>query len=277
MQKERQYYFYKTINLINGHYYYGVRSHTNPDKDPYLGSGVRLKEAVKRYGRENFHKEIQAYFPSMEKAYEYEALIVTRDLVLDPNCYNVQLGGDGGTLGSKFFIHEESGKIVKVLPEFSQQYLDAGYVPWRRPHSEETRQKMSKSHKGKPGTMKGRHHSEETRQKISAAGKGRKHTEEWKQMMHDKFVGKSRDPEVFRKAVATRKARGYVLTEDARAKISAAHKGKPAWNKGMSGCYAEGTVWINNGQLNKRIKVEQLDNYFSQGWVKGKIGITRES
>lgn len=268
---EKFYYFYKTSNLINGHYYYGVRSHKNPDKDPYLGSGIRLKEAIEKYGKENFKKDIQAYFPTMEKAYEYEAKVVTRDLVLDPNCYNVQLGGDGGTLGSKFFIHPETGKLVKVLPEFSQEYLDAGYVPWKRPHSLETRKKMSESHKGIPGTMKGRHHSEETRKKISEAGKGRKHTEEWKQMMHDKFAGQKRDPEIMGKAVATRRERGNLKhTEEAKRKMSEAHKGKEAWNKGKKGL-TQNLFWINNGEKNRRVTLEEQSRLCKEGWKTGRM------
>ena len=264
--KEKQYYFYKTTNLLNGHYYYGVRSHVNPENDPYLGSGVRLKEAIQKYGQENFHKEIQAYFPTMEKAYEYEALVVTRDLVLDPNCYNVQLGGDGGTLGSKFFINEETGKIVKVLPEFSQQYLEAGYKPWRRPHSKETRQRMSQSHKGKPGTMKGKHHSEETRQKISEAGKGHEHSPEWRQKVSATLKGHKYwgNPDALK---------GRTRSEESRAKQRAtiAERGRVAWNRGKTGCYAGGTVWVNNGQRNKRAKQDRLDDLLKQGWIVGRV------
>ena len=267
---ERLYYFYKTTNLLNGHYYYGVRSHTNPEKDPYLGSGVRLKEAIQKYGRENFKKEIQAYFPSMEKAYEYEAKIVTRNLVLDPNCYNVQLGGDGGTLGSKFYIHPETGKLVKILPEFTQEYLDAGYVPWKRPHSEETRRKMSEAHKGMPGRMAGKHHTEEARRKISESAKGRKHTEEWKQMMHDRFVGKPRDPELMKRIVATKKAKGIKMSEEARQKMSEAHKGKPAWNRGKKAT-TQNLYWVNDKQINRRVSEEERDRLISEGWSSGKI------
>ena len=50
-------YFYKITNLINNHFYYGVHS-TNNLNDGYFGSGVKLKQAVKKYGKENFKKEI---------------------------------------------------------------------------------------------------------------------------------------------------------------------------------------------------------------------------
>ena len=42
-----------------------------------------------------------------------------------------------------------------------------------KPHSEETKRKISEALKGKPNNFTGKHHSEESRSKISAALKGR--------------------------------------------------------------------------------------------------------
>ncbi|MFN9113277.1 MAG: hypothetical protein ACK5XN_24675, partial [Bacteroidota bacterium] len=46
---------YKTTNLINGKVYIGKDKHNN---NHYLGSGKVLKQAIEKYGRENFIKEI---------------------------------------------------------------------------------------------------------------------------------------------------------------------------------------------------------------------------
>jgi hypothetical protein len=48
---------YKTTNLINGKIYVGLHI-TNNLEDDYLGSGSQLKSAVKKYGKENFKREI---------------------------------------------------------------------------------------------------------------------------------------------------------------------------------------------------------------------------
>lgn len=45
---------YKTTNLINNKIYIGKDTHDNPK---YLGSGIVLKRAIKKYGKLNFLKE----------------------------------------------------------------------------------------------------------------------------------------------------------------------------------------------------------------------------
>jgi len=46
---------YKTINLVDGKIYIGKDVKSNPT---YLGSGVRLKYAIKKYGIDSFKKEV---------------------------------------------------------------------------------------------------------------------------------------------------------------------------------------------------------------------------
>lgn len=83
---------YKTTNMINGKYYYGVHS-TDDLNDNYLGSGYGLKNAIAKYGKENFNKEIIAHFDDRKEALIYESKIVSKELVDDPMCYNSTLGG----------------------------------------------------------------------------------------------------------------------------------------------------------------------------------------
>jgi len=87
--------FYKTTNIINGKFYYGVHS-TNKLDDGYIGSGKLLTKAIKKYGKENFTREILAIFDTKEEAFLIERNIVTKDLVDNRNCYNVKIGGQSG-------------------------------------------------------------------------------------------------------------------------------------------------------------------------------------
>lgn len=177
MDTEPKFYFYRTENLINGKFYYGVRHSKDPEHDPYLGSGVVLKEAIQKYGRENFKKTILEYFSSMEEAYRREAEIVNDSLVSNPNCYNIKYGGKGGLNGTTI-IHKgpELRRVCKLaVPKFLE-------IGWKEGYSEEHSRNVGKA-------KTGHKHSEETKRKIGEKSKGRIHSEETKQRMSQSHKG----------------------------------------------------------------------------------------
>lgn len=143
---------YRTENKINGHYYYGVRT-LKKQNDPYLGSGKRLKDAVKKYGKESFKRVDLVEFKSFEEALQWERSIVTEDLVNLPECYNLKPGGAGGSLPWT------KGKKEKMRRE------------GRYRKDKKTRKKMSEAaierFKKIPGTFKGKQHSIETKLHLS--------------------------------------------------------------------------------------------------------------
>jgi hypothetical protein len=85
-------FFYKTTNKINGKYYYGSGCKNN-----YIGSGIKLLEAIEKYGKESFEFTILKYFDSRDEAYEFEdRFLHLYDLMHDPMAYNVTNRGNGG-------------------------------------------------------------------------------------------------------------------------------------------------------------------------------------
>lgn len=89
------YIFYKTTNLLNKKVYYGVHK-TEILDDGYLGSGIAIKKAIKKYGKQNFNRETIKFFDTREEMYSYEKSFVTEELVKDVSTYNQTLGGFGG-------------------------------------------------------------------------------------------------------------------------------------------------------------------------------------
>lgn len=86
---------YKTVNKINGMYYIGKDKHNNPN---YLGSGLHLKRAIKKYGKENFKKIILIKCSSYKSLNEEESKIINERVIRNKMSYNIALGGQGGDL-----------------------------------------------------------------------------------------------------------------------------------------------------------------------------------
>jgi len=126
---------YKTVNIITGKYYIGIHS-TDKLEDGYLGSGTILKRSVKKYGRKNHIRMTLCHCISIDVAQELERGIVTKELLKDTLCMNLSLGGSG---------------------DF-----------YKKPTSEETKEKQSVARKGKPG----RKHTEEHKAHMSKILKG---------------------------------------------------------------------------------------------------------
>jgi len=94
-QQELEYYIYITTNMLNGMQYLGQHTHKVGTKDSYLGSGVRLTNAIKKHKKENFHKEILYYAFDENELNEIEVWYIKHlDAVNDPNFYNLHCGGN---------------------------------------------------------------------------------------------------------------------------------------------------------------------------------------
>lgn len=88
-------FIYRTTNMVNGRHYTGLHS-TDDLEDGYLGSGKRFGYELNKYGRENFKREILEFLPSRAELKAREKTIVNEEMLKDPLCLNLKLGGEGG-------------------------------------------------------------------------------------------------------------------------------------------------------------------------------------
>ena len=89
---------YKITNTLNGRIYVGAHQ-TGTINDAYMGSGILLHQAIAKYGKENFIKEIMWFCSSECGMYELEKLLVNEEFILRVDTYNIKQGGRGGTKG----------------------------------------------------------------------------------------------------------------------------------------------------------------------------------
>ena len=95
-QDIRVYYLiYKTTNTTNGKIYIGMHQTENLD-DAYLGSGTLLKRALKKYGSQQFTKEVLFVFDTFDEMKAKEREIVDEAFVNRDDTYNLNVGGEGG-------------------------------------------------------------------------------------------------------------------------------------------------------------------------------------
>jgi len=193
---------YKTTNLINGKIYVGQEKGNN---EQYLGSGLLLNYAIKKYGRKNFKKDIIKKCWSKQEINESEKYWIkaleSRNLNIG---YNIAIGGQFGDVLSshpnKIEIYKKISqsvkKNIKINPNFGMKgkkqsdFAKAKLSKLRigiklseehkksicdsckiKCNTKEHREKLSKAHCKKGFGPKC---SEETKIKIGNAAKNRK-------------------------------------------------------------------------------------------------------
>ena len=159
------YLVYKTTNLINGRFYIGAHS-TNDLNDNYLGTGRLISEAIRKYGRESFLREILFVYDNPKEMYEKERELVDHS---NPQSYNLVEGGQGGWGWSDERKTEQSSKLSgSNNPMYGVSRLGKSAPHYGRKHSPESIAKMRAAKLGN-SHKKGKRLSEESRKRISLA------------------------------------------------------------------------------------------------------------
>ena len=238
------YVIYKIVNKVNDKFYIGVHK-TKDINDDYYGSGLNIQKAIKKYGIQNFEKKILHIFTRRKDAYLKEKELVTEDLINNPKCYNLKIGGKGGfdfiksqnkhtsCLGKKIIHNKQTKQMTKVNLMQLQKFLDEG---WELGFSPESLQKMSESGKKKIQTEDQRRKNSETKKNSYIV--------ENVTTKERKFIKKN--------LISDYLNNGWIL-----------------FDRGQS---SRGKVMILNPETNQCIKVnaEQLEVFLKNGWKKGR-------
>lgn len=171
-KKHDIHYIYKTTCNVTGKYYVGMHSTSNLE-DGYLGSGLRLRRSIRKYGKENHTKEILEFCETRELLIEAEIKTITPDMVLDKNCMNLKQGGCGGFSNDEQMMNcskagnkalqfkltndvtfkeiylEKISKSLKVSYGIGKREKYYFYNWSNQNHSEETKKLMSEKKQGK--------------------------------------------------------------------------------------------------------------------------------
>lgn len=134
-----------------------------------MGSGKRIKKAIKKYGIENFTKEILFIFESEEEMNLKEKELVTEEFVKREDTYNLCPGGHGGFgyINSNIMT-DDLRKAISLLGLLSpNNYGSTGYK-----HTKESRDKISNYLKNNKH-FENKSHTKETRQLMSNIHKER--------------------------------------------------------------------------------------------------------
>lgn len=107
-------YLYQITNIINGNFYIGIHSTTNLD-DNYFGSGKRLKNAIKKYGKSNFIKTNIEFFKNRVDLSLKESIIVDYNFCNNENTYNIANGGFDSWSKDRVVVKDNLGNNMMVL------------------------------------------------------------------------------------------------------------------------------------------------------------------
>lgn len=255
-------YIYLTTNLVNGKRYIGQKKSDVFLHEKYLGSGLLLKNSIKKYGKENFKVELIEECESEEQLNDREIYWISYYNACDSDdFYNIHCGGSGGdTL--KGMTNEQR--------EAHRQNVSKNHADMRGKNNPNYGNKMSEESKRRIGIANSKHLSERNRSRHF------KHSEETKQKLRehhlqnrDKFsktqIGRvkmknlelNKVVSVYPEQVEYYESLGYIR---GILKNGAGH------NKGKIGQYK----WVTNGIETKQIKSEELDYYLSNGYQNGR-------
>ena len=179
---------YKTTNLVNNMIYVGQDSNNNQN---YLGSGNLIKKAIKKYGKNNFIKEIIEYCDNETELNLREQYWIKYYNSQDKSIgYNIAYGGTNGTMLNRTHSNETKEKMSEIAKGriFSKTHKEnLSLAHLGKKLSDETKNKISQNNPNKNKKLSPL--SYEIKNKISESKKGKKLSDETKYKMSISHLG----------------------------------------------------------------------------------------
>jgi len=221
---------YKTTNLVNSRYYFGVHKTRSP-YDDYLGSGTYIRRAVAKYGEQNFRKEVLFIYLDPESAFGKEDELIQCCRGRDPLCMNLNKGGHGGwDYVREVGLHRSNTKLT-----------DEQVVVIRQKASKGATVRQLREEFGV---------SKRTIRDI-AHGRGRK-------SITGGTPAVSKLRQVFGHSAWNK---GKKMPKSTRLKLSNAHK---KWATEFP------NKWVHRGSVTKTVVLSRLSEFLAEGWKLGR-------
>ena len=147
-----KFYIYKIINKLNNKIYIGKHKVPKNGEDfyRYMGKGLAIRDAIKKYGKENFEKEILENIEDDEKQLlvdEREKFWIKELNSLSPNGYNLSPGGEGGCTSESAKKGAETRKRNGTNKTTFEQRLKMSIAAKGKPKSELHKKHLSEHHR----------------------------------------------------------------------------------------------------------------------------------
>jgi hypothetical protein len=167
------YIIYKITNNKNGKHYIGAHKTTDVD-DGYMGSGKILARSIKKYGIENFTKEILFVFDTSEEMFAKEKELVNEEFVARNDTYNLKVGGFGGWDHITTEQMAERNRKISAKRDYSKTNRSyyTNDIKTKAGRAISIAQKR-RYENGKINGFYNHQHTDEAKSKISLANKGK--------------------------------------------------------------------------------------------------------
>lgn len=246
-------YIYETTCLIDGKKYIGMHKWDKTTIDPsYLGSGIHLRRAIDKYGKDNFSCRIIEWCETREQLSEREKYHISINKApISDDYYNIEDGGFGGH--SEYYHQELTDNQLKSL-EYGRHL----------PASDLLKSKLSEYRRNVVVT-------DETRNKLRKLQLGKKCINN---SCINKYVRTDELQEYLNNGWTLGKAPMDYSYRTEKFKQTHSSKDNTQWKNNISQSI-KGRRWVNNGVEQRQIKPDELQNYLDNGYVLGRFKLTK--